>query len=664
MALARFSEQVVQLRNTIWERPHLFIPFVGSGVSQGLPSWVDLLKGLAQQLPETERAEVDIWIQQRMLLQVASYLEASEHVGRSAISTAIAQHYSRPNCKAPDVFSCLAELPFDHFITTNYDPWLKNSLASRLSAAPRVYTPFDPGAFANLDVGSPAFVLMLHGDADRPETCILSEGGITRLLNANPQFLLGMRAVLAQRRLIFVGYSISDLDLIFLLREWYDTFAATGAPLRHIYLGAGISRAARVVLQSRGISAVEYEEHSRLPETLRFLSTKPTGSDIVANDGQPSVLVVQARSARRATFGELVLRPCIPSSRRILLVDDDVALPLSIARFLNSRGYQVAIADQGHAALKILEQGTGCDLVLTDKVMPGLDGLKLAEKVIDKHRIPVIVMTGAPTTDAWVDAQIMGCAFYLAKPIMPDELVRAIAQATDDDVREFCTRAWPLDQHARASVARLWEEIRRVVETTADDSLVGALVRHKVKELVYEFSNVAAGSQDEFPDAMDLVVKLRKLARAVSGVQLGAGEGLVAYLRNSAYDLREANPRLRVRVDIAQDVSKRLVGRDTTLWILCAMELLDNAREALGGVGVIRIKLRCMRTSPTLVLGVWTSSKIASDIASRVFEEGVTTRAHHRGLGLSLVERAVHRLGGTIRFVEDEGVLFEISAPV
>lgn len=79
---------------------------------------------------------------------------------------------------------------------------------------------------------------------------------------------------------------------------------------------------------------------------------------------------------------------------RILLAEDDEAMRTYLARALESAGYEVAVVDRGTEALPLLEDAPNSfDLLLTDIVMPEMDGIELAQKcamVSPKTRIMFI----------------------------------------------------------------------------------------------------------------------------------------------------------------------------------------------------------------------------------------------------------------------------------
>ncbi|MDX1400784.1 MAG: response regulator [Kiloniellales bacterium] len=79
---------------------------------------------------------------------------------------------------------------------------------------------------------------------------------------------------------------------------------------------------------------------------------------------------------------------------RILVAEDDGAVKSFVTRALEHRGHNVRAVDDGLLALEALEDAS-FDLLITDIVMPGLDGIELALKVSQAFPdLPVLLMTG------------------------------------------------------------------------------------------------------------------------------------------------------------------------------------------------------------------------------------------------------------------------------
>jgi two-component system cell cycle response regulator CpdR len=79
---------------------------------------------------------------------------------------------------------------------------------------------------------------------------------------------------------------------------------------------------------------------------------------------------------------------------RVLIAEDDAAVREFVSRALAHGGHEVATAEDGLEALSVLN-GSAFDLLVTDIVMPNLDGIALALKVAkDYPAMPVLLMTG------------------------------------------------------------------------------------------------------------------------------------------------------------------------------------------------------------------------------------------------------------------------------
>lgn len=121
-----------------------------------------------------------------------------------------------------------------------------------------------------------------------------------------------------------------------------------------------------------------------------------------------------------------------------ILVVDDSAMDRRIAGgFLeNEPDCQVLYAEDGAAALKFVEEHLP-DVVVTDMVMPNLDGLQLVEAMKrDFPLIPVIIMTAVGSEETAVQALKRGAASYVTKRRLAQDLfetVRMVLQAADDE---------------------------------------------------------------------------------------------------------------------------------------------------------------------------------------------------------------------------------------
>ncbi len=112
----------------------------------------------------------------------------------------------------------------------------------------------------------------------------------------------------------------------------------------------------------------------------------------------------------------------------ILVVDDDLGTRLSISDYLELSGYIVITADDGQEALEIVEEYHP-DLIVTDIVMPRMNGYELVRQVRQKpayRLLPVILLTARIKTQERILGYQSGCDLYLPKPFELEELAAAI----------------------------------------------------------------------------------------------------------------------------------------------------------------------------------------------------------------------------------------------
>ncbi len=110
-------------------------------------------------------------------------------------------------------------------------------------------------------------------------------------------------------------------------------------------------------------------------------------------------------------------------NKKILLVDDEHIILLSLSKELRENNFDVTVASSGEEALTILKDGH-YDVIITDMIMEGMNGtevLKESKKI--NPDICVIILTGHGDMDSVIDALRLGVDDYLSKPCEIDELL-------------------------------------------------------------------------------------------------------------------------------------------------------------------------------------------------------------------------------------------------
>lgn len=121
------------------------------------------------------------------------------------------------------------------------------------------------------------------------------------------------------------------------------------------------------------------------------------------------------------------------SRRKILIVDDEPDLRMALARSLKAAGYDVSVAHDGEAALAEVAKSSP-DLILSDVMMPGLNGFQTTRKLKESEgsaSIPVLLMSAKtdPADRFW--AEEVGAVALLKKPLDTRVLVQRIEEVLE-----------------------------------------------------------------------------------------------------------------------------------------------------------------------------------------------------------------------------------------
>ncbi|WP_029233152.1 GGDEF domain-containing response regulator [Butyrivibrio sp. VCB2006] len=118
--------------------------------------------------------------------------------------------------------------------------------------------------------------------------------------------------------------------------------------------------------------------------------------------------------------------------RRILVVDDDSMFCKQTERILSGK-YEVITADSGKAAIDLYESAKP-DMILSDLMMPGMDGFEMMDALREKYNfvIPVMYMTGLAGDDSEEKSLTTGAVDYIRKPFKADVLLRRVDNIMDN----------------------------------------------------------------------------------------------------------------------------------------------------------------------------------------------------------------------------------------
>ena len=144
---------------------------------------------------------------------------------------------------------------------------------------------------------------------------------------------------------------------------------------------------------------------------------------------------------------------------RILVVDGEETIREISISVLVKAGYECLEAATGLEALALLDSGERFDLMLTELVMPGLDGVGLLDRTrIEYPDMPVVIVCSIRDIDVAIEVFRHGACDYLQKPVGFEQFMSVVTRALEDQKRRREHQAYV--SRLESQVAELTERLR------------------------------------------------------------------------------------------------------------------------------------------------------------------------------------------------------------
>jgi DNA-binding NtrC family response regulator len=148
---------------------------------------------------------------------------------------------------------------------------------------------------------------------------------------------------------------------------------------------------------------------------------------------------------------------------KVLIVDDEPALRFAVQEVLEEHGLEVISADSAAAALRAIDD---VDVVVSDYMMPDMDGMELLERIRTvRPALPVILVTAHGSERLAVRALKQGAYDYLSKPFDNDELFYTIDRAAETGRLRQAERERALEQASGVRIIGRSSALLRVLDT-------------------------------------------------------------------------------------------------------------------------------------------------------------------------------------------------------
>ena len=121
-----------------------------------------------------------------------------------------------------------------------------------------------------------------------------------------------------------------------------------------------------------------------------------------------------------------------PAARpKVLIIDDEEAIRSSLKMIFEYEGYEVVLAANGEAGLKIAERETP-DLIFLDIKMAGMDGMEVLKRLKEADDpVPVIMISGHGDVATAFSASKLGAFGFVEKPFTVEQLMRRVREILD-----------------------------------------------------------------------------------------------------------------------------------------------------------------------------------------------------------------------------------------
>lgn len=340
--------------------------------------------------------------------------------------------------------------------------------------------------------------------------------------------------------------------------------------------------------------------------------------------------------------------------RNLLVVDDESSQLQSLRVGLLSRGYRVQGALNAAEALDFIEEEPSrFDLVISDYMMPGVDGLGLFEKVKTiSPGLPLMMMTAHGEKDLILKALRSGCAGFIEKPFTIDDLIEEIQRIEAEK---------PKNKHQPTEVLGLPELIHQI-----KNPLMMIMGNAELTLLEQENPDIKK-RMDSIMKAADIIQELNNhiLKKERSGLDI-----------SEPVDVRERMKECTQMFENILAVKGIQLNEDfgeEPLWVLGSSFGLDqvfrnlilNAIEAMENKSGKHLNIKIEKKEGVHIQIEDTGSGIPEESMDAIFSPTYSTKEKGTGLGLHIAQGIINNHGGSVSVQSQigSGTIFHVRLP-
>lgn len=349
---------------------------------------------------------------------------------------------------------------------------------------------------------------------------------------------------------------------------------------------------------------------------------------------------------------------------KVVLIDDEKRLLSTLARFLEREGLDVVKAGSFQEADEHLRPGH-FEVLVTDIVMPGIDGMGILEEVVNRRQCqePVILITGEPNLETASQAVRSGAFDYVEKPVTKDRLLEVVNRGL---------RHVKLLRERDQARQREMQLLRNLAEIGESASVLSHEIKTPINGLRHALR--AVGEKLGVEDGVvidEFVSSLGRIDRLL-GQTLSFAKPLIPSLEHvSLCDVvDDAVSQCRslaafTNMQMVNHCDKELrCNLDPQAFAEVFVNLFRNAGEACGGTGTVTVDCRIVGGHTQIDVRD-TGPGVPVSMRGEIFKPFRSFKDYGTGIGLAFSRKVIQAHDGSIELVaSDEGACFRIELPV
>jgi signal transduction histidine kinase len=360
-----------------------------------------------------------------------------------------------------------------------------------------------------------------------------------------------------------------------------------------------------------------------------------------------------------------------------VLVVEDTPEVIKVVHLTLRHEAKILAAEDGHKGLELAQEHKP-DLIITDLMMPGLDGLELTRRLRQDERtrhIPVVMLTARGDLEDRVAGLETGVNAYLTKPFSPRELLTTVRNLLEIQETTADLMLSQTMDSLEVIAGGLAHEINNPLNYVKNALALIKTDTEKVRVLVAqarerELSDAELASLERLRGRVDKMFTtaeagMERIGQTVETMRSYAREGFARTLRE-----HDAYAAVRDVIAVIVPSTGRNVAVECDLTgegvVTCVPEelhqvlgnLVQNAVEAAPDDGTGHVLVRGSREGDEVVLSFKDNGPgMSAEVRERIFTPFFTTKAPGRGMGigLTIVWRVVRSLGGSIKVESQPG---------